>query len=100
MAKSPTLVAVYWDDHSGKAPDWADTIRPGGSKIEAMPIVTVGWLVEDNPAGVIVACEQVDGQGEGEFRGSTTILREHVRFVRVLRKSSLWRRPTPSPNRL
>ena len=93
MAK---LVACYWDDHSGKAPGWDDTVRPGEIKVEAMPIVTVGWLLKDDDQGVVVACEQVDGQGEGEYRGVTTVLRDHVRAVKVLRQHSLWKRPQSS----
>lgn len=81
MSKLP-LVVVEWDDA------WADSTEPVmlnevGAEHKPMPIVTIGWLLRDDDAGVSIAPEYY--KHADTYRGRTFIPRGMVRTVTTFR---------------
>ncbi len=90
---SQALVALLWDDANSFAPtrsvDASDE-RDMGQIHAYAPILTVGWILQSNDAGVTIACEYL---GDQDFRGLTFVPRTLIRTITPIRLSAPSRRP-------
>jgi hypothetical protein len=77
------LVAVTWDDAQSSSGEVIDDVTIAANH-QPKVVVTLGWLMRDDAAGVSVCSEHVSGIG---YRGHTFVPRSLVRSVRVLRKA-------------
>ncbi len=74
-----TMVEVWWDDAAGLRHGWMDRTE----KPKAQMVLSVGFLIVDEPEHIIIAQDTDDG---GAHNGRTQIPRGMVKNIRILRK--------------
>ena len=87
------LVSVSWDDRGASRGDFIDA----ASLIQAhrpTRVNTIGWLLCDDPVGVSVCNEFVEGIG---YRGHTFIPRPLIKTVKVIKKVAKKNAKLPVP---
>jgi hypothetical protein len=95
LPKDKRFGFVFWDDaHSLHATDVVN-INDLSKLHGAIPVVTSGWILQDDEHGVSIGGESC---GDGDYRNSTFILRAMIHdiwYVKVPRKKPLSKRKDP-----
>lgn len=80
------MVEVWWDDASGFRHGWVAKVEA----LEPQMVISVGFLISETPEHIMIAS---DTDGEGNHNGRTQIPRGMVKFLKVMRKATIAKKP-------
>lgn len=79
----PTMVAIYWEDHSGGTSSWTPSDDLLDAADHPYMITTVGMIVKENKDRIVVV---QNWSVNDMVNHHMTIMKKNIKTIKVLRK--------------